>query len=113
MKIVRCLSGRVFDVVVDLRRGSATFLTWTGLELGEGDGKALIIPEGCAHGFQVLHANSELLYLHTAYYAPQSEGGVRYNDPRIQINWPLSPVDLSSKDFSRRLLSNTFDGIDA
>jgi dTDP-4-dehydrorhamnose 3,5-epimerase len=112
MKIVRCLAGRVFDVAVDLRLGSPTLLAWTGLELAAGDGRALMIPEGCAHGFQVLQTNSELLYLHTAHYMPQFEGGVQVDDPRINIKWPLAPTDLSEKDRSRLPLADTFKGID-
>jgi dTDP-4-dehydrorhamnose 3,5-epimerase len=112
MKIVRCLTGRVFDVAVDLRRGSPTLLTWTGIELAAGDGRAFVIPEGCAHGFQVLEPNSELLYLHTAYYNPQHDGGVRFDDPRIKVTWPLMPVDVSMKDLSHDMLPDTFDGID-
>jgi dTDP-4-dehydrorhamnose 3,5-epimerase len=112
MKVVRCLAGRVFDVAVDLRLGSPTLLAWMGLELAAGDGRALVIPEGCAHGFQVLQPNSELLYIHTAYYMPQFEGGVQVDDPRINIKWPLAPTDLSAKDRTRLPLPDTFKGID-
>ncbi|MGC8068973.1 dTDP-4-dehydrorhamnose 3,5-epimerase family protein, partial [Salmonella enterica] len=63
-KLIRCLAGRVFDVVLDLRKGSPTFLQWRGVELAAGDDRALLVPEGCAHGFQVLEAGSSLLYLH-------------------------------------------------
>src|SRR4051812_22242680 len=89
MKIVRCLRGRVLDVAVDLRKGSPTFLKWAAVELTPASRLAFIIPEGCAHGFQVLEENSELLYLHTAFYTPAVEGAVRYDDPAIGIDWPL------------------------
>ena len=112
MKIVRCLKGRVFDVAVDLRRGSPTFLKWTSVELTPGSGVAFMIPEGCAHGFQVLEENSELLYLHTASYEPGAEGAVRFDDPRIGIEWPMEATDLSEKDRSHPYLTEAFKGID-
>jgi dTDP-4-dehydrorhamnose 3,5-epimerase len=111
MKIVRCLRGRVLDVAVDLRKGSPTFLKWTALELTPMSRLAFIIPEGCAHGFQVLEANSELLYLHTAFYTPGAEGAVRYDDPAIGIVWPLPPTDLSERDTSHPYLDIRFEGI--
>ncbi|AVA25729.1 dTDP-4-dehydrorhamnose 3,5-epimerase [Rhizobium sp. NXC24] len=112
MKIVRCIEGRVFDIAVDLRRGSSTFLQWYGVELSPENGLAFVIPEGCAHGFQVLEENSRLLYLHTEFYSPEHEGGVRYNDPRVGIEWPLPPVHLSSRDVSHPLLDENFHGVD-
>lgn len=111
MKIVRCLRGRVLDVAVDLRKGSPTFLQWTAVELAPDSRKAFIIPEGCAHGFQVLEENSELLYLHTAFYTPAAEGAVRYDDPAIGIDWPLPPVDLSARDLGHAHLDRGFEGI--
>lgn len=111
MKIVRCLKGRVFDVAIDLRRGSPTFLQWTSIELSPENRRALVIPEGCAHGFQVLEAHSELLYLHTAFYTPGAEGAVRFDDARIGIDWPLQPTDVSTRDQSHPYLEKTFLGI--
>jgi len=113
MKIVRCLRGRVFDVAIDLRRGSPTFLRWTSCELAPASRRALLVPEGCAHGFQVLEPDSELLYLHTACYERSAEGGVRFDDPRVGIAWPLAPVDLSERDRSHPLLAPDFTGIAA
>lgn len=110
-KLIRCLAGRVFDVVLDLRAGSPTFLQWRAVELAAGDDRALLIPEGCAHGFQVLEAGASLLYLHTAAYAPQAEGGVRYDDPRAAIAWPLPPCNLSERDLKHPLLAADFNGI--
>jgi dTDP-4-dehydrorhamnose 3,5-epimerase len=112
MKIVRCLKGRVFDVAVDVRRGSPSFLRWVSVELTPDSGFAFMIPEGCAHGFQVLEENSELLYLHTASYAPGSEGAVRFDDPRIGIEWPMEGKDLSARDRGHPYLTNAFKGID-
>lgn len=111
MKIVRCLKGRVFDVAVDLRQGSPTFLKWTAVELTPENHLAFAIPEGCAHGFQVLEEDSELLYLHTAFYTPDAEGAVRFDDPRIGVNWPLTPTDLSARDLSHPHLKEDFKGI--
>jgi len=111
MKMVRCLRGRVWDVAVDLRPGSSTFLHWHAQELVEGDAQMLVVPEGFAHGFQVLEPDSELLYLHTAFYRPSSEGGLRYDDPRLAITWPLPPQDLSPRDLSHPLVGADFTGV--
>ena len=111
MKLVRCLRGRVWDVAADLRAGSRTFLQWHEEELTPGNGRMLVIPEGCAHGFQVLDPDSELLYLHTAFYDPAAEGGVRYDDPRLGITWPLQVGDLSQRDRNLPTLDAGFRGI--
>jgi dTDP-4-dehydrorhamnose 3,5-epimerase len=111
MKMVRCLRGRVFDVAVDLRAGSRTFLQWYAQELAQDDARMLVIPEGFAHGFQALEPDSELLYLHTEFYHPSSEGGLRYDDPRLAIAWPLPPQDLSPRDLSHPLLGADFTGV--
>jgi len=111
MKIIRCLRGRVFDVAVDLRQGSPTFLQWVSVELSPQKHNAFIIPEGCAHGFQVLESNSELLYLHTAYYTVSCEAGLHFSDPMIAINWPLPPLDLSIRDQNHPFLSEHFSGL--
>ncbi len=113
MKLVRCLKGKVWDVAVDLRAGSPTFLAWHAEELDPGSARMLVIPEGCAHGFQVLAAESELLYLHTALYTPQSEGGVRHDDPRLAIRWPLAVTDISPRDTRHPLLAADFHGLSA
>jgi len=106
MKMVRCLRGKVWDVAVDLRKDSPTFLQWYATELSLHSMKMLVIPEGCAHGFQVLEAESELLYLHTAAYSPDAETGVRFDDPLLSINWPLSVGDISKRDQSFSLLAD-------
>jgi dTDP-4-dehydrorhamnose 3,5-epimerase len=111
MKFVRCLAGKVWDVVVDVRAHSRTFLTWHAEELSGVNGRMLVIPEGCAHGFQVLEAGSEMLYLHTALYAPGDEEGIRATDPRIAIPWPLTVRDLSRRDAQFPLLTADFPGL--
>jgi dTDP-4-dehydrorhamnose 3,5-epimerase len=97
-KLVRCLSGRVWDVAVDLRRDSATYGQWQAVELSPERGNALLIPEGCAHGFQVLEPGSELLYLHSGAWVPDAETGVRWNDPHLAIAWPLAVSEISERD---------------
>lgn len=113
MKMVRCLRGRVWDVAVDLRAGSPTFLQWFACELSAHDAAMIVIPEGCAHGFQVLEPGSELLYLHTAAYAPDAEGGVAWNDPRLNIGWPRVVTQLSARDSNHPPLSDSFEGLGA
>ena len=113
MKLVRCLKGRVWDVAVDLRAGSPTFRHWHAEELSEENRRMLVVPEGCAHGFQVLEADSELLYLHTAPYTPSLEGGVQPTDPMLAIAWPLPVQDLSARDSEHPWLTADFAGFDA
>jgi len=111
MKFVRCLRGRVLDVAVDLRAGSPTIMAWHGEELSADNGRMLVIPEGCAHGFQVLEPDSEILYLHTAHYSASSEGGVLFDDPQLGIDWPLPPSDISKRDRSFQRIAADFKGI--
>ena len=105
-KLVRCLCGRVWDVAVDLRPGSATYGQWHGLELRPDAANALLIPEGCAHGFQVLEPGSELLYLHSGAWVPEAETGVRWDDPTLAIGWPLPVAALSDRDCNLPLLAD-------
>jgi len=111
MKFVRCFRGRVWDVAVDLRAGSPTFLSWHAEELSPENSRMLVIPEGCAHGFQALEEESELLYLHTACYYPPAEGGLQPVDPELSIKWPLSVVHLSERDRNYPLLSADLPGL--
>jgi dTDP-4-dehydrorhamnose 3,5-epimerase len=97
-KLVRCLRGRVWDVAVDLRRDSASYGQWYAVELSPERCNALLIPEGCAHGFQVLEPGSELLYLHSGAWVPEAETGVRWDDPQLAIPWPLAATELSERD---------------
>ncbi len=105
IKLVRCTKGSVFDAVVDMRADSATFQQWFGVELTESNQKMLYIPEGFAHGYQVLSDDSELHYMVSARYAPESEAGVLWNDPLVNIDWPIrESVQLSDKDKQWSLL---------
>jgi len=98
-------------VLVDLRKDSPTFLKWHSVELTPQNNLAFVIAEGCAHGFQALDADSELLYLHTAFYTPEAEGAVRFDDPRVGVKWPLTPTDLSARDMAHPYLNEDFKGI--
>lgn len=98
-KLVRCGRGAIFDVAVDIRKGSATYGKWVGYELSAENGAQLFIPAGFAHGFATLQPNSEIIYKCSAYYAPETEGALRWNDPAIDIDWPLQGAAiLSDKD---------------
>lgn len=112
MKFVCCLKGAVFDVAVDLRRGSPTFLHWHAERLTDDNHRTFLIPEGFAHGFQTLTNDCELLYLHTADYCPEAEGALNASDPQIAINWPLPITGRSSRDQAHPMLNDTgFAGI--
>ena len=105
-KLVRCLRGRVWDVAVDLRPDSPTRGQWHAAELSPQLANALLIPEGCAHGFQVLEPGSELLYLHSGAWVPEAEAGVRFDNPKLAIPWPLPPQGLSERDLALPLLES-------
>jgi dTDP-4-dehydrorhamnose 3,5-epimerase len=111
MKMVRCIKGRVWDVAVDLRMDSPTFLKWHAEELSDEDSRMMIIPEGFAHGFQTLQDNSELLYLHTKEYNKQNEGSINVNDKLLQISWPLKITQISEKDLRVPFIKDDFKGI--
>jgi len=110
-KFVNCLRGEVFDVAVDLRRGSRTFLQWHAEILSGANHRTLVIPEGFAHGFQTLTGDCEMLYFHTAQYHPGSEGGLRAQDPALKITWPESVTDISPRDAAHPLLTREFAGV--
>lgn len=111
IKIVKCLKGSIYDVAVDLRKNSPTLLQWHGEVLNTKNFKMMYIPEGFAHGFQALEDNVEVIYFVTEFYSPESEGGVKYDDPIINIQWPLEVTLISQKDKNLKLLDNTFEGI--
>ena len=98
IKLIRCTRGRIFDVALDLRPISPTFLKWSSIELSSENYKMHLIPEGCAHGFQTLEDNSELFYQMTQFYMPKYTNGVKWNDKSFEISWPLEPTIISKKD---------------
>ena len=110
-KLVMCLRGQVFDVAVDLRKGSPSFLKWHGEILSPDDANALLIPEGFAHGFQTLSDDVEMLYCHSEFYAPESEAGIRYDDPSVALQWPLEIKAVSKRDAAHPLVEKEFIGV--
>ena len=110
-KMVRCISGAVFDVIVDLRKESPTFLKWFGIELSAENKKMIYIPEGFAHGFQTLTNDAELIYHHTQFYTSGAESGIKYNDEKINIIWPLPVSSISVRDSSHPKIVDNFKGI--
>jgi len=108
IKMVRCIAGAVFDVIVDLRTDSDTFLKWFGAELSAENKRMMYIPEGFAHGFQTLSENAELVYNHTQNYQPSAERGLLYNDPALNIEWPLAVTDVSQRDKNHPLIRSDF-----
>lgn len=111
MKLVTCLRGEIFDVAVDVRAGSPTFLQTCAVRLSAENGLALLLPEGFAHGFQALSEAVDLLYCHSAAYAPQAEMGLSPTDPRLAIAWPLPIAALSARDATHPRLAGNFEGI--
>lgn len=111
MKLVTCIRGAVWDVAVDVRADSPTFLQWYGAELSRDNGCALLIPEGFAHGFQALTDGVELLYCHSAAYAPAAEAGLHPLEPRLAIAWPLPVGLLSARDAAHPWITSEFEGI--
>lgn len=112
IKIVRCIKGAVFDVIIDIRANSPTFLQWFGETLTTENRKMMYIPEGFAHGFQTLDENSELLYFHTEFFSPGCESGIRFDDPLLSIKWPLPIGDISKRDKSLPLLNFDYKGVE-
>lgn len=110
-KFVSCLHGAIFDVAVDLRRGSPSFLKWHAEMLSAENGRSLFIPQGFAHGFQALTDDCELIYLHSRPYAPQAEGALNVNDPALAIAWPLAFTDISQRDSVHPRITEEFNGI--
>lgn len=111
VKLVSCLKGEIFDVAVDLRPDSPTFLHWQGVILSAQNRQSLLIPERFAHGFQTLSEDCELIYLHTAAYHPESEGALNVVDPMLDIVWPLAVTEISERDRNHKLIGQDFQGI--
>jgi dTDP-4-dehydrorhamnose 3,5-epimerase len=111
MKLVSCIQGEVWDVAVDLRANSPTFLQWHAEHLSAENRRALLIPEGFAHGFQALSDGTELLYCHSAPYTPEAEAGLHPQDPKLGISWPLPIAEISERDNQRPALTPLFRGV--
>jgi dTDP-4-dehydrorhamnose 3,5-epimerase len=111
IKMVRCIAGKVFDVIVDLRKGSPTFLQWYGAELSEDNQQMMYIPAGFAHGFQTLTDNCQLIYHHSERYTPKAESGLRFDDPAVSIKWPLPLKTISDKDAQYPYIGAHFKGV--
>lgn len=103
-KVVRCLRGSMYDVVVDLRPESPAFRRWVAVEMEAGAQRGVYIPPGCAHGFQTLADDTEVLYLMSEFHDPETAGGVRYDDPALGIAWPLPVTEISARDRAWPLL---------
>lgn len=110
-KLVSCVRGEVFDVAIDIRKGSSTYLQYFAEKLTEENFKSLLIPEGFAHGFQTLTNNCEMLYFHTNEFAQELEGGLNAKDPMLNIKWPLEIKEISNKDLNHPMLNNDFKGV--
>ncbi len=106
-KLVRCTKGAMYDVVLDLRPASATYGKSYGVELTPENGRMLFLPEGCAHGYQTLVDDTEMYYMASAFYTPEAAGGVRFDDPAFQIEWPLPPTVVSEQDRNWPLMSQS------
>ncbi len=110
-KLIRCVQGAVYDVAVDIRKNSPTFLQWFGVELTAENMVSILIPEGFAHGFQTLKDDSALIYHHTAFYTQQADAGIRFDDPTVNVRWKLLPVNMTEKDKNYPMIDNNFKGI--
>jgi dTDP-4-dehydrorhamnose 3,5-epimerase len=110
-KLVRCTRGAALDVIVDLRPESPTYLEHVAVELSEENGRALYVPERFAHGYQVLEDDTEASYQIGEFYAPDAAGGLRHDDPRLGLDWPLPPTEISEKDMSWPLLADSEEEI--
>jgi len=110
-KIVTCIKGEIYDVSLDLRAGSPTFLKWFGIILSEKNNLSICIPDGFAHASQSLTEESSIIYMHTEAYAAGNEGGINVNDPMISVEWPHYPENLSQRDASLKYLNSDFKGI--
>ena len=105
VKLVRCINGSIYDVIVDLREGSATQYRWFGAELSQDNGLAMYVPKGFAHGYQTLTDGAAVFYFVSTFYAPEAESGLRFDDPRLAIRWPRAVTELSAKDATWPLVS--------
>jgi len=111
-KIVSCLRGEVYDVAVDIRKGSPTFLHWHSVILSAANQKSMLIPEGFAHGFQTLIEDCELIYLHTVPFTDLSEAAINIADPEVGIIWPIPITDISDRDLHHPFITDKFKGVE-
>jgi dTDP-4-dehydrorhamnose 3,5-epimerase len=112
-KLIRCVSGKVQDYIIDIRRNSPTFLQSFTIELSESSHQVLLVPEGFAHGYVTLRKNSGLIYFHTAFYKPGFDSGLRYNDPRLDVKLPVTPEIVSEKDLNYPFIDDLkFNGLE-
>lgn len=111
-KMVKCIKGSIFDVVVDIRKNSPTFLQIYTVKLSEKNQKMIYIPRGFAHGFQTLEDDTELLYFHSSFYTPENEGALNVKDPFLNIEWPLEIRNISQRDIEHEFLNENFEGIE-
>ena len=111
IKMVSCIKGKIFDVIVDLRKNSKTFLKTHSEILSEKNQKSLIVPKGFAHGFQALEDNCEILYFHSENYNSDYEDGIKYNDPQLSIKWPKNTTNISKRDDNFKLILENFKGL--
>jgi len=111
-KIISCIKGKIWDVAVDLRKNSPTFMNYFAVELSENQHVSVLVPEGFAHGFQSLTDNCQIIYFNTSNYNPNSEGGINALDPRISIKWPIEISFRSIRDTEHQYLKNSFSGIE-
>lgn len=105
VKLIRCIRGAIFDVIIDLRPESEVYKSWFGVELSAENRRTLYVPRGFAHGFQTLTDDTETFYMVSEFYTPEAEDGVRWDDPAFGIEWPLEPTEMSDKDRSWPLLA--------
>jgi dTDP-4-dehydrorhamnose 3,5-epimerase len=111
VKLVKCVQGSIFDVIVDVRKNSPTFLQWVGAELSAENKRMMYVPAGFAHGFQSLTDYSEITYIVSNFYNKESEGGVKYDDPKVKVEWPLPVSLVSDKDMKIPLIDSSFEGV--
>lgn len=110
VKLVRCIKGVIYDVIVDMRETSQTYRHWFGAELSEDNGQAMYVPKGFAHGYQTRTDGATLFYMMSAFYESHATGGLRFDDPKLSIDWPLPIADISPGDAQLPLLDDIFSG---
>lgn len=113
VKVIRCLRGGLFDCIIDIRPGSPTFGKWFGAELNDENRLAMYVPRGFAHGILTLKEDTEAFYLASDFYSPKDERGIRWDDPRFNIAWPIAPQEISPKDSAWPDFNPEFHGIEA